>query len=174
MATIRLFILLLITAALHAQSLDLTHATIVVPPAWTGPPRKAVAMLVEEVEKRTQIRWPVQPSATAGASIVLAIANAGPGRGLPRPGGVGNRSRDGQRCARPAVRRRETAPQTAHGPRRASMLPADLHVDDRAAIPLRGHQLGYRPKTNSYDGWTSPMWEQYIRDLACSAPTPSS
>ncbi len=32
--------------------------------------------------------------------------------------------------------------------------------------PLRGHQLGYRPKTNSYDGWSVPMWEQYIRDLA--------
>src|SRR5262249_1150919 len=31
---------------------------------------------------------------------------------------------------------------------------------------LRGRQLGYRPKTNSYDGWTVAMWEQYIRDLA--------
>ena len=31
---------------------------------------------------------------------------------------------------------------------------------------LRGHQLGYRPKTNSYDGWTPALWEQYIRDLA--------
>ena len=34
------------------------------------------------------------------------------------------------------------------------------------ATPLRGHQIGYRPKTNSYDGWTVAMWEQYIRDLA--------
>ena len=33
-------------------------------------------------------------------------------------------------------------------------------------VALRGHQLGYRPKTNSYDGWDVPMWEQYIRDLA--------
>ena len=32
--------------------------------------------------------------------------------------------------------------------------------------PLRGHQLGYRPKTNSYDAWDLPQWEQYIRDLA--------
>ena len=31
--------------------------------------------------------------------------------------------------------------------------------------PLRGHQLGYRPKTNSYDAWTVEMWEQYYRDL---------
>ena len=33
-------------------------------------------------------------------------------------------------------------------------------------VALRGHQLGYRPKTNSYDGWDVPQWEQYIRDLA--------
>src|SRR5207244_1034271 len=32
--------------------------------------------------------------------------------------------------------------------------------------PLRGHQLGYRPKTNSYDAWDLPQWEQYFRDLA--------
>jgi hypothetical protein len=25
--------------------------------------------------------------------------------------------------------------------------------------------LGYRPKTNSYDGWSVPLWEQYLRDL---------
>ena len=32
--------------------------------------------------------------------------------------------------------------------------------------PLRGHQLGNRPKTNAYDAWTAEMWDQYIRDLA--------
>jgi hypothetical protein len=31
--------------------------------------------------------------------------------------------------------------------------------------PLRGHQLGYRPLVNSYDGWTVEMFEQYYRDL---------
>ena len=30
---------------------------------------------------------------------------------------------------------------------------------------LRGHQMGYRAKTNSYDGWTVDMWEQYFRDM---------
>ena len=30
---------------------------------------------------------------------------------------------------------------------------------------LRGHQLGFRPKTNSYDAWTLAMWEQYFRDM---------
>src|SRR5207237_176505 len=42
----------------------------------------------------------------------------------------------------------------------------DLNVVSAPRYALRGHQLGYRPKTNSYDGWTLAIWEQYIRDLA--------
>jgi hypothetical protein len=45
-------------------------------------------------------------------------------------------------------------------------LPAGFNVATTPHYPLRGHQLGYRPKTNSYDGWDLPQWEQYIRDLA--------
>src|SRR5439155_12026783 len=45
-------------------------------------------------------------------------------------------------------------------------LAGDLDLSTAPRCPLRGHQLGYRPKTNSYDGWTLPMWEQYVRDLA--------
>jgi len=45
-------------------------------------------------------------------------------------------------------------------------LPADLDIKTAPKYALRGHQLGYRPKTNSYDGWSVPMWESYIRDLA--------
>src|SRR6185437_1969477 len=44
--------------------------------------------------------------------------------------------------------------------------PADLQLDSAPQVALRGHQLGYRPKCNSYDGWDVRMWEQYIRDLA--------
>ena len=43
---------------------------------------------------------------------------------------------------------------------------ADLSVDSTPVVRLRGHQLGYRPKTNSYDAWDVALWEQYIRDLA--------
>ena len=41
-----------------------------------------------------------------------------------------------------------------------------LPIHSSPKYPLRGHQLGYRPKTNAYDAWTVEMWEQYIRDLA--------
>ncbi|MCA9449158.1 MAG: hypothetical protein KC931_18715, partial [Candidatus Omnitrophica bacterium] len=41
-----------------------------------------------------------------------------------------------------------------------------LRIETAPAYPLRGHQLGFRPKTNSYDAWTAEMWDQYIRELA--------
>lgn len=40
-----------------------------------------------------------------------------------------------------------------------------VHISTQPRYPLRGHQLGYRPKTNAYDGWDLAIWEQYIRDL---------
>ena len=33
-------------------------------------------------------------------------------------------------------------------------LPADFKEDSAPTTRLRGHQIGYRPKTNSYDAWT--------------------
>ena len=45
-------------------------------------------------------------------------------------------------------------------------IPVGLAMVSTPQVALRGHQLGYRPKTNTYDAWDVPMWEQYIRDLA--------
>jgi hypothetical protein len=45
------------------------------------------------------------------------------------------------------------------------MVPGDIDIETYPVLPLRGHQLGYRPKVNTYDGWTAEMYEQYIRDL---------
>src|SRR6185503_3077146 len=45
-------------------------------------------------------------------------------------------------------------------------LAGGLNLQNKPKIAIRGHQLGYRPKTNSYDAWDVPQWEQYIRDLA--------
>jgi len=42
----------------------------------------------------------------------------------------------------------------------------NLDITSAPKYPLRGHQLGYRPKCNSYDAWDLPTWEQYYRDLA--------
>ena len=50
--------------------------------------------------------------------------------------------------------------------RDALEAPDALSIATAPKYALRGHQLGYRPKTNSYDAWSLPVWEQYFRDLA--------
>lgn len=42
---------------------------------------------------------------------------------------------------------------------------AGVKVATAPKYVLRGHQMGYRAKTNSYDAWTVEMWEQYYRDM---------
>lgn len=45
-------------------------------------------------------------------------------------------------------------------------VPSDLHIVTSPQAKVRGHQLGYRAKTNSYDAFTVAQYDQYIRDLA--------
>jgi len=45
-------------------------------------------------------------------------------------------------------------------------VPANLKISSTPKYPIRGHQLGYRPKTNSYDAWLPKQFDNYIRDLA--------
>lgn len=46
------------------------------------------------------------------------------------------------------------------------LIPANLELSSTPRYPIRGHQLGYRPKTNSYDAWSVSQFDQYIRELA--------
>lgn len=40
-----------------------------------------------------------------------------------------------------------------------------LNLASAPALPLRGHQIGWRPKSNTYDRWGLKEYEQYLRDL---------
>lgn len=46
------------------------------------------------------------------------------------------------------------------------LVPGSLRIASTPKYPIRGHQLGYRPKTNAYDAWTPGQYDNYIRDLA--------
>jgi hypothetical protein len=48
----------------------------------------------------------------------------------------------------------------------APQLPGSLNLFSQPDKPVRGHQIGYRNKNNTYDAWTLPQFEQQIRDLA--------
>jgi hypothetical protein len=184
----------LTASRLPAAELNLTKAVIVAPANLSKQEKKALALLVEEVEKRTQIRWettstwpgdvpligigpasklgqfagpyadnlakgltPYSPS-SAGAEG-YAIVEEDTGRSTPAVFVIGNDSRGVLFGIGRLLRE-------MHLTRGKISLVDHPRFVTAPKYHLRGHQLGYRPKTNSYDGWNLALWEQYIRDLA--------
>lgn len=145
-------------------ALDLSRATIVTGSNATAREQLAGRVLREEIAKRTQIELPAAATAT-GAAIRLINARSGAPEGFriaTGEGGVtitGNDERGLLYGAGYLLRKLELE-------RGRIELPQPLRLETAPRTPLRGHQLGYRPKTNSYDGWDEAQWEQYIRELA--------
>src|SRR5713226_575022 len=62
---------------LSAAELDFSKAVIVAPANLSTREKKAVTMLVEEVERRSQIRWATVASAASGPAIVVERSTSG-------------------------------------------------------------------------------------------------
>ncbi len=167
-----------------AQALDLQTAVIVSQGGASMPVQKASQMLREEIEKRTQLRLGeahAVPSADQPAIVVglndqvEKLAPAAMRALSAAPSGL-----EGFRVAvvgRTVVIAGNSDRAVVFGAgylmrhmvmRRGKTLqvPDGLQTATSPRFPLRGHQLGYRPKVNAYDAFTVPMFEQYIRDLA--------
>ena len=136
-------------------------------------------MLTEEIAKRTQIRLPITNVPPGAGHPAIALGTAAElgarANGLP----AATAGADGYR-----VKRSENGVIVAGNDARGTLFGAgwllrrlhmnrqilevddDLQTSTAPRYPLRGHQLGYRPKVNAYDGWTPAQFEQYIRDLA--------
>ncbi len=177
-----LFVVLLISAS--AWALDLKEAVVVAPDGSAMPVKKAAQMLREEAGKRTQLR-PAASSALPGAGrtailvgTTVQLQKMAPElvRQLPAaPQGL-----DGFRVAvigNTVVVAGNSDRAVVFGAgyllRHMTMkwggvleVAGDLKVSTAPKYAIRGHQLGYRPKVNTYDAFTVPMFEQYIRDLA--------
>lgn len=180
-----LTILALVSArgAAVAEMIDLTRAAVVVERESSGRERLAARMLVEEVERRSGVRWDVRTEGQdlEGAigiavgrnpvmnrrlgQLLVSVGGRAGSEGyqiVAEPGGlavVGNDERGvlfgvGRLLRELRMDRGKVA------------VPADFHLASAPRMSLRGHQLGYRPKTNSYDGWDLDQWDRYIRDLA--------
>jgi len=132
----------------------------------------AARVLIEEVKNRTGLNWQVSAAAPSagGARIILAV--------LPR---ADETSGDGFRLSVdakvPAVEIVGNGPRgvlfgVGHLLRKSQWrwhsleLPRTAQTETVPKYPLRGHQLGYRHRANSYDKWDERQYEQYIRELA--------
>src|SRR4051812_49322153 len=168
-------------AAPVATSLDFRNAVIVIPANASTPEKKAATMLSEEIEKRTQLRLRIQSQPASGAAFVLGRVDQARSPAAGQLAGTPDRA-EGFTLASSATGNpvavvtgrddRGVVFGTGYLLRQLTMarqrleLRAGLNVTTSPKVPVRGHQLGYRPKTNSYDGWNVAMWEQYIRELA--------
>ena len=169
--------------------LDLRQAVVVCPPGISAKEQKAVLMLLEEVEKRTGIRWPETNRWPAAGIAVIAVGQKSVLAGSAGPYAAeisAMESPAGAEGFRLGVRKSQPnlavlilgndargvlfgigrlLRELRLGPGRVA-LADDLEISTAPKYRLRGHQLGFRPKTNSYDAWDLPTWEQYFRDLA--------
>jgi hypothetical protein len=156
---------------LAAQSpealMDLKNCTVITPENASARVKKAAAVLVEEVQKRSGVRWTIRTSG-AEPAVHLSIASSS---GQPREGfsirAQGNRiSITGSDERGVLFGVGKLLQCLVCGRQSVTLDPRHATVSTAPKYPLRGHQLGYRPKTNAYDAWNVPTWDQYIRDLA--------
>ena len=180
------------TAAVCAQGIDLSHAAIRSPADADGPESAALQMLIDEAVKRTGEEWHDEtytPQSSAGACspcIVIGREDQLDRAPFPQPSAAWPSALrkpeafriDTLQMGRSSIVR--IAGDDDRGvlfgigyllrnidfaPGRAA-LPAPIHVVTAPRFAIRGHQLGYRFKNNTYDAWTPERFEQYIRDLA--------
>lgn len=168
------------------EPIDLSQTTIVMRGEGASTVESTIAqMLVEEVQARTGLTWTRSTQwPTEGAVVALALGNAEALQGVnlpslevsPEPEGYVLYS-DVIAPARPVVWIIGADDRGLlfgvgrllrlldWGPGKASVV-APLHIATAPEYPLRGHQLGYRARANSYDAWDARQYEQYIRELA--------
>lgn len=165
--------------------IDLKDCVLITSKNPTRREAKALTMLAEETAKRSGLTWKTQGSATV--TIYAGLAT-----GLAR---LGARTQATAASVDPHVPESYSISAGTDsagrwitvagsdergvifgvgqllrlidfGRQEAILTSGQLPIAGKPKYSLRGHQLGYRPKTNAYDAWTVEIWEQYIRDLA--------
>jgi hypothetical protein len=170
--------------------IDLTSATVVV--RENGAPvaeKTAVTVLLEEAEKRTGVRWSSKSGWPDSGAVIVATSKLDGLAGGPhapdeilksvarlKPEGFVI-AVDGTKPKQPVV---WVVGADARGvlfgvgkllrvmklTKSTATLEATTNLATSPEYSIRGHQLGYRNRANSWDAWTVQQFDQYIRELA--------
>lgn len=168
----------------YTQSLDISKACIYTTITDKRVLKRTVEILQQEVKKRSQLDWPVIHKLEEQPFVGLALESDLSGfsakqresiRKLPTittegfkllfvPESkavliVGKDARGLLYGVGRLLRKLDMSPNRV-------LVPNDLALATSPRYPVRGHQLGYRPKTNAYDAFTVAQFDQYIRELA--------
>jgi hypothetical protein len=155
------------------RGLDLRQAVVHAPTHLHPVGQKAAQVLVEEVAKRTRLTWTIVTEAPVGATLI-ALDHRTDVTGAEADGYQLQTVSEGAHTEIRIVGNsaRGLLFGVGHLLRHLEMmggevsLPNALNLTTQPHYALRGHQLGYRDKTNAYDGWDLPQWDQYMRELA--------
>lgn len=169
----------LVCAPLTAAVLDVSRAVVVVRPGELPAAEKtAAAVLVEEMELRSGVRLRVDSHWPANGPVIAVTSTRNVpewGRQIPETTARSEGFRfwlDGSVVWVLGADARGALYGVGHLLRQLNWakgkleLPASLDVTTSPMSSIRGHQLGFRATANSWDAWTVPQFERYIRELA--------
>ena len=177
------------SAETGSERVDLADCSVVLSSTASKREMKAAQVLVEEAAKRCGISWTLDREKGTQSKVTIYLATAQSAGKLTRrvsgwestphnlaPDGFVLRSGhggDGDWIVVIGADERgllfgvgKLLRMIDFDRQQAALRSAPLNITSSPKLKLRGHQLGYRPKTNAYDAWTVEMWDQYIRDLA--------
>ncbi len=176
---------LVYSATCIAQQSDYSKATIFFKDKKNIQLQKAVQVLQEEIQKRSNITLPVNNKDLAGGKPAIVIGIEERIDQLPEPiktliRKLPDTGIDGYKIVQVDNQTVVIAGNDDRGVLYGVgkllrimefhdgeiLVPVNLSISSTPVYPIRGHQLGYRPKTNAYDAWSVAKFDSYIRDLA--------
>jgi len=172
------------------KPIDFTNATLVTRAQPAGKAEATAArVLLEEATNRGAKKWS-QSTSWPGAGPVVVLISGEASLKWPRnpPTAVTEQlkglsaegfvvSLDAGNSVQPVLWLCGKDPRGAlfaagHALRRLDIRPSGVLTDSAIdiatspAYPMRGHQIGFRARANSWDAWTVRQFEQYVRELA--------
>ena len=171
-------------------SIDLTAATVVA--RENGAPdaeKTAVVVLVEEAEKRTGVWWTKRAGWPATGPVIVTTSKLDDVAGGPNAPeeirkSVTRLKPEGFLLTVDVTKPKQPVVWVVGADGRgvlfgvgkllrlmkltkgAATLDATTNLMTSPAYSIRGHQLGYRNRANSWDAWDVGQFDQYIRELA--------
>jgi hypothetical protein len=166
--------------------LDISNATVVIPKGISGPELKAISVLIEEIKKRTGIELPVVEELSENNNPMIVVGTEESLKELIKPytSLLDTLEKPGKEGYRILVKEDKQPVILIAGADSRGVLYGigkflrrliwdrgyikiePFSISSTPKYSVRGHQLGYRPKTNAYDAWSVEQFEQYIRELA--------
>ncbi len=166
--------------------LDLSEATILVSPNIKLPVRETAGnVLIEEIEKRTNITFDISDDWNNNTIIALIISGEEELYGVPIPNRVGDTlpefKKEGYRIfheykngkdilwisgadARGVLYGIGKLLRTAEMRHDQVTITNKIDFSTSPEYALRGHQFGYRNTANSWDAWTVEQFDEHFRE----------